>query len=149
MLQHRVEDGAGDGVRTEDVTTPNVMAALSNRIEKFVFDADVEMGFSKWYSRYKEVFTEDARQLSESARVRLLCEKLDNVTFEKHQRHVLPRSVSDIGYRDTVDNLKHLFDFKAFEFTTKYQCLKLEKSVNEDYLTYTGSQRILRESETP
>ncbi|KAK5971408.1 Retroviral aspartyl protease, partial [Trichostrongylus colubriformis] len=138
MLQHRVEDGAGDRVRTEDVTTPNVMAALSNRIEKFVFDADVEMGFSRWYSRYKEVFTEDARQLPESARVRLLCEKLDNVTFEKYQRHVLPRNVSDIGYQDTVDNLKHLFDFKASEFTTKYQCLKLEKNENEDYLTYTG-----------
>ncbi|KAK5964386.1 hypothetical protein GCK32_010053 [Trichostrongylus colubriformis] len=105
MLQHRVEDGAGDRVRTEDVTTPNVMAALSNRIEKFVFDADVEMGFSRWYSRYKEVFTEDARQLSESAR--------------------------------------QLFDFKASEFTTKYQCLKLEKSVNEDYLTYTGSDITL------
>ncbi|KAK5976310.1 hypothetical protein GCK32_004449 [Trichostrongylus colubriformis] len=97
------------------------MAALSKRIEKFVFDADVEMGFSIWYSRYKEVFTEDARQLPEPARVRLLCEKLDNVTFEKYQRHVLPRNVSDIGYQNTVDNLKQLFDFKASEFTAKYQ----------------------------
>ncbi|KAK5977756.1 hypothetical protein GCK32_022680 [Trichostrongylus colubriformis] len=138
MLQHRVEGGAGDRVRSEDVPTPNVMAALSNRIENFVFNADVEMGFSRWYSRYKEVFTEDARQLPEPARVRLLCEKLDNVAFEKYQRHVLPRNVSDIGYQDTVDNLKQLFDFRASEFTTKYQCLKLEKSVNKDYLTYTG-----------
>ncbi|PIO69206.1 hypothetical protein TELCIR_08981 [Teladorsagia circumcincta] len=138
MLLCRVENGAGDKVRTEEVSTPNVMAALSNRIEKFVFDAEMEMGFSRWYSRYKEVFTEDARQLSEAARVRLLCEKLDNVTFEKYQRHVLPRNVSDIGYQETVDNLKYLFDFKASEFTTKYQCLKLEKNSNEDYLAYTG-----------
>ncbi|KAK5974935.1 hypothetical protein GCK32_018558 [Trichostrongylus colubriformis] len=126
MLQHRVEDG--DRVRTEDVTTPNVLAALSNRIEKFVFDADVEMGFSRWYSRYKEVFNEDARQLPEPAEVRLLCEKLDNVTYEKYQRHVLPRNVSDIGYQGTVDNLKHLFDFKTSEFTAKYQRLELEKN---------------------
>ncbi|VDP11472.1 unnamed protein product [Heligmosomoides polygyrus] len=69
-------------------------------------------------SKYKEVLVDDARQLRESARVRLPCEKLDSTTIEKYQRHVLPRENT--------------------EFTTRYQCLKLEKSDSEDYLTYTG-----------
>ncbi|VDP26604.1 unnamed protein product, partial [Heligmosomoides polygyrus] len=118
--------------------TPSVMAALCNRIEKFVFDADKEMAFSRWYARYKAFFTLEAEQLSEATRVGLLCEKLDVVTFEKYQRHALPKNVSDIGYDETVETLKKLFDFKASEFTTKYQCLKLEKNAAEDYLTYTG-----------
>ena len=64
---------------------PNMMSALSNRIEKFNFDPEADECFSKWYARYKEVFVEDAKQLPESARVRLLCEKLDKECFEKYQ----------------------------------------------------------------
>ncbi|VDO37202.1 unnamed protein product [Haemonchus placei] len=39
ILLHRVEDGAGDRAKTEEVPMQNVMAALSNRFGKFVFDA--------------------------------------------------------------------------------------------------------------
>ncbi|KIH59896.1 integrase core domain protein [Ancylostoma duodenale] len=95
------------------------------------------MAFTKWYARYKEVFLEDAGQLSESARVRLLCEKLDGNSFEKYQRHVLPKEVTSIGFEETVETLKQVFDVRASEFTTRYQCLKL-KCDSEDYLTYTG-----------
>ncbi|XGW15781.1 hypothetical protein V3C99_001322, partial [Haemonchus contortus] len=122
----------------EPLALPNVMAALSNRIEKFVFDPEADMSFTKWFSRYKEVFSEDAKQLSENNKVRLLCEKLDSVTFDKYQRHILPKDVSQIGFDETVEVLKQLFDYKTSLFTTRYQCLKLEKSDAEDYLTYTG-----------
>ncbi|PIO60092.1 zinc knuckle [Teladorsagia circumcincta] len=99
---------------------PNMMAALSNRIEKFVFDPDADMSFSKWFSRYKEVFSEDAKQLTESNKVRLFCEKLDSMTFEKYQRHVLPEDVSQIGFNATIEALKQLFDYKTSLFTTRY-----------------------------
>ncbi|VDL63729.1 unnamed protein product [Nippostrongylus brasiliensis] len=135
LLLDRSEAGSGDRFAPEE--RPNVMAAISNRIEKFVFDPEKEMACSRWYARYKDIFTEEARQLPEGAKVRIICEKLDVVTFEKYQRHVLPKDVSDISFEETIETLKKLFNFKASEFTTKYQCLKLEKSVVEDYLTYT------------
>ncbi|KAK5967138.1 hypothetical protein GCK32_011308 [Trichostrongylus colubriformis] len=123
----------------EQVTLPNVMAALSNRIEKFIFDTEADMSFSKWFSRYKEVFSEDGKQLTESSKVRLLCETLDSVAFDKYQWHVLPRDVSQIGFDETVEALKQLFDHKTSLFiTSPVQCLKLEKSDAEDYLSYTG-----------
>ncbi|KIH69599.1 hypothetical protein ANCDUO_00043, partial [Ancylostoma duodenale] len=125
--------GSGQNNATSEVASvPNMMAALSNRIAKFVFDPDTDLCFTRWYARYKEVFVEDAKQLSESARMRLLCEKLDSNTFEKYQRHVLPKT-----FEESVETLKQLF-VKASEFTTKYQCLKLEKSDSEEFLTYTG-----------
>ncbi|EYC24344.1 hypothetical protein Y032_0014g2450 [Ancylostoma ceylanicum] len=131
--------GQGQGSATSEVASvPSLMSALSNRIDKFVFDPDTDMCFTRWYSRYKEVFVEDAKQLSESARVRLLCEKMDSNTFEKYQRHVLPKEVTSISFEESVETLKQLFDVKASEFTTRYQCLKLEKGDSEDYLTYTG-----------
>ncbi|VDO17907.1 unnamed protein product, partial [Haemonchus placei] len=96
------------------------------------------MSFAKWFSRYKKVFSEGAKQLQENNKVKLLCEKLDSVTFDKFQRHILPKDVSQIGFDETVEVLKQLFVHKISLFTTRYQCLKLEKSDVEDYLTYTG-----------
>ncbi|VDL68524.1 unnamed protein product, partial [Nippostrongylus brasiliensis] len=128
----------GSGHGSEEVSVPNVMSALSHRIDRFIFDPEVDMGFSRWFSRYKEVLMNDAKQLPESARVRLLCEKLDTVSFEKYQRHVLPREVSEIGFDETVFTLRQLFDLKSSEFTTKYQSLNLEKNDSEDFLTYMG-----------
>ncbi|EYC08320.1 hypothetical protein Y032_0066g3698 [Ancylostoma ceylanicum] len=71
----------------EMASVPNVMSALSSRIDKFVFDPNTDMRFTEWFMRYKDVFVEDAKQLTESARVRLLCEKLDAGNFERYQRH--------------------------------------------------------------
>ncbi|KIH43111.1 hypothetical protein ANCDUO_26890, partial [Ancylostoma duodenale] len=136
FLKHLSGQGQSSAT-TEVASVPNVMAALSNRIEKFVFDPETDMSFTKWYTRYKEVFVEDAKQLIESARVRLLCEKLDSDTFERYQRHVLPKEVTSIGFEETVATLKELFDVKTSEFTLRYQCLKLEKMDSEDYLVYT------------
>ncbi|VDP03772.1 unnamed protein product [Heligmosomoides polygyrus] len=83
----------------------------------FLFDPDVDSCFSKWYLRYRAVFVEDAKQRPESARVRLLCKKLDVASFEKYQRHVLPKEVSEIGFDETVNTLKQVFDVKTSEFT--------------------------------
>ncbi|VDO32420.1 unnamed protein product [Heligmosomoides polygyrus] len=121
----------------EAMSVPSAMAALSNKIDRFVFGPDVDSCFSKWYLRYRAVFVEDAKQLPESAKVRLLCEKLDAASFEKYRRHVLPKEVSEIGFEETVNTPKQLFDVKTSEFTTRYQCLKLEKKECEDYITYT------------
>ncbi|PIO68868.1 hypothetical protein TELCIR_09329 [Teladorsagia circumcincta] len=128
IMERIPERGQGDGQPVEPMSLPNMMTALSNRIEKFEFDPEADMTFSKWFSRYKDVFFEDAKQLTESAKVRLLCEKLDSVSFEKYQRHVLPREKSQIGFGETVEILKELFDCKSSLFTTRYQCLKLKKS---------------------
>ncbi|KIH64219.1 hypothetical protein ANCDUO_05476 [Ancylostoma duodenale] len=144
FLKHMAGQGQSSAA-SEVASVPSMMSALSHRIEKFVFDPETEMRFTRWYTRYKEVFVEDARQLTESARVRLLCEKLDADTFERYQRHVLPKEVTSIGFEETVATLKELFDVKTSEFTLRYQCLKLEKSDTEDYLVYTG--RSQREAE--
>ncbi|EYC34033.1 hypothetical protein Y032_0001g21 [Ancylostoma ceylanicum] len=52
----------------EMASVPNVMSAMSSRIDKFVFDPNTDMCFTKWFLRYKDVFVEDAKQLTESAR---------------------------------------------------------------------------------
>ncbi|KIH64820.1 reverse transcriptase [Ancylostoma duodenale] len=56
------------GATSEVASVPNMMSALINRIEKFVFDPEMDMALTKWYTRYKEVFVEEAKQLAERAR---------------------------------------------------------------------------------
>uniref|UniRef100_A0A0N4X3B4 Protein C10 n=1 Tax=Haemonchus placei TaxID=6290 RepID=A0A0N4X3B4_HAEPC len=46
-IMDRAPERDGAAKPEEQVTLPNVMAALSNRIEKFIFDPDADMSFSK------------------------------------------------------------------------------------------------------
>ncbi|VDO58908.1 unnamed protein product [Haemonchus placei] len=98
IIDRGPEHDQGAAKPEEQVTLPTMMAALSNRIKKLIFDPDADMSFSKWFSRYKEVISEDAKQLTETNRVRLLCERLDSVIFDKY--HVLPRNVFQIGFNE-------------------------------------------------
>ncbi|KAK5981542.1 Zinc knuckle [Trichostrongylus colubriformis] len=90
----------------EQVTLPNVMAALSNRIEKFIFDLDADMSFSKC----------DVRQVPEACPTQ--------GCFQNRIRRD-GRSI-ETALRSQGITVHH-----------KNQCLKLEKSNAEDYLTYT------------
>ncbi|EYC13946.1 hypothetical protein Y032_0042g617 [Ancylostoma ceylanicum] len=138
MFSKHLAGQGQDSATSEVALIPSMMSALSNRIGKFVFNSDVDMGFTKWYPRYKEVFVEDVKQLTEGARVRFSCEKLDAETFERYQRHVVPKEVTSIGFEETVATLKQLFDVKTSEFTLRCQCLKGEKSDTEDHSVCTG-----------
>ncbi|KAK5968645.1 hypothetical protein GCK32_015644 [Trichostrongylus colubriformis] len=100
----------------EQATLPNVMAALSNRIEKFVFDPDADMSFSKWFSKYKS----EIRQVPEACPT----------------QGCFPNRI-------TLEAVKQLFGYKTSLFTTTYQYLKLEKSDAELPDVYWSCERIL------
>ncbi|KAK6060618.1 hypothetical protein COOONC_01721 [Cooperia oncophora] len=93
---------------------------------------------------FREIMDEQknviANVMNEQKNNWLSAKKLDpNIFGEKYPANVAgQRDVTEIGFTETVDILKQLFDFKSSLFTTRYQCLKLEKSQSEDFLTYTG-----------
>ncbi|KAK6037136.1 hypothetical protein COOONC_25359 [Cooperia oncophora] len=129
LLDRIPERGQGDCNTTEHIALPNLMAALSNRIEKFVVRPGCRHDFLQMVFKIQGC----------SQKSDWLYEKIWIIlSFEKYQRHVLPRDVTDNGFTEKVVLLKQLFDFKSSLFTTRYQCLELEKSHSEDFLTYTG-----------
>ncbi|KIH66679.1 hypothetical protein ANCDUO_02994 [Ancylostoma duodenale] len=69
FMKHMPEQGQSNST-SELASVPNIMSALSNGIEKFVFDPEMDMAFSKWYARYKDIIVEGAMQLTESTRHR-------------------------------------------------------------------------------
>ncbi|EYB94908.1 hypothetical protein Y032_0166g85 [Ancylostoma ceylanicum] len=81
---------------------------------------------------------EDGASLAEDARLRLLLGKLDNDSFERYKRQILPKTPSQVSYNETVTTLREMFDVKQSLFTLRFQCLNLEKKDSEDFMEYTG-----------
>jgi hypothetical protein len=140
--------GGGVGVGTSQhmvqtdcvaARTAERLATLSQRIKQ-KFDADCEgvYAFSVWYGRYRELFQVDGADLDDKAKVRLLLEQLSDSVHENYKRQLMPDDPYAVGFDETIEKLKELYDTDVSSFTLRYQCLKLEKSCDETLLDYTG-----------
>ena len=52
------------------------MDALASSISEFRYEAESDVMFSAWFSRYDDLFNQDASRLDDAAKVRLLVRKL-------------------------------------------------------------------------
>jgi hypothetical protein len=120
------------------VSSSRLMSDISRRIPLFSFDPDSEDAFSTWYERHKNTFLVDGKSLSETDKVRLLLERLDESSFTKYKKHTLPEDVFDVKFDDTITSLKELFDKSASLFTQRYQLLRFDKANSQDLLEYMG-----------
>lgn len=146
MLAQQTMGGIATGVQASTAQGSSVagscnarlMADLSSRLSHFSYDPESDLTFSKWYDRHSEIFTVEGVALDEKGRVRLLIEKLDSDTFERYKRHVIPKSVWDIKFDDTVKTLKELFDTKVPVYTRRFRCFEIEMNDGEDFMHYVG-----------
>lgn len=111
---------------------------LSDRMEKFVYDAEENRTFERWYARYQTIFGTDATAMTNAQRVCLLTEKLTASDYDKFADTILPLDVATIPFDDAVVTLKRIFGRKESTFSLRYQCLKLEKLDGEDYAEYAA-----------
>jgi hypothetical protein len=119
--------------------TAELLATLSQRIkQKFDMDSDGSYAFSMWYGRYRELFNVDAACLDDKARVRLLLEQLSDSVHESFKRQLMPEDPYAKTFDETVKKLGELYDTDVSRFTQRYQCLKLDKCMDESLLDYTG-----------
>ena len=113
--------------------------ALSKTIEMFRYDEENGLTFDLWWSRYEDIFTNDANQLDDAGKVRLLLRKLDTITFTKYSNYILPKSTKEYNLNKTVLNLKSLFGLQISVFHYRYNCLQTVKNITEDFSTYAGT----------
>lgn len=67
--------------KSEEFSTEFLMETISNSISsEFIYDPDSDATFEKWYSKYKDLFKDDAKKLDEKTRLRILLRKLDRVS---------------------------------------------------------------------
>lgn len=115
-----------------------LMDTISNSISTFTYDADSGLTFESWYNRHEDAFTIDGKELDDASKTRLLLRKIDSVSHERYTNYVLPKNPREIKFDETVETLKKIFGRKISDFATRYQCLKFEKKINQDFLTYAG-----------
>lgn len=105
-----------------------IIETLANSMTEFVFDLDSNSTFENWYVRYKDLFADDAKQLDEKAKIRLLLRKFNNQAYSKYVNVILPREPQEISFDETISKLNELFGPGESTFNTRYQCLQIYKT---------------------
>ncbi|CAI2738769.1 unnamed protein product, partial [Dicrocoelium dendriticum] len=77
--------------------------ALANGIQEFSYDPDSGNTFLAWYKRYEDIFIVDGSALDESAKVRLLMQKLGCSEHTRYCNYILPKHPRDYTLQETVE----------------------------------------------
>lgn len=112
--------------------------SLANTIEQFSFDPESNSTFETWYSRYEDVFLEDAKILSDPAKVRLLMRKLDLSAHDRYSNFILPDTPKEKTFIETTTILKQIFAKPDSLFCSRWKCLQTRKDKNEDFTSYAA-----------
>ncbi|XP_040158056.1 uncharacterized protein K02A2.6-like [Anopheles arabiensis] len=112
------------------------MDALASSISEFRYEAESDVTFSAWFSRYDDLFKQDASRLDDAAKVRLLVRKLGTTEHSRYTSFILPRVPRDVSFQDTVSILSSLFGRAESLVSKRYKCMKLTKAQSEDILTF-------------
>lgn len=80
-----------------------LIESLSTVMTEFTFDLECNSTFGNWYSRYNDLFSEDANNLSDSAKSRLLLRKLDTPAHTKFVNYILPKQPVDYTFDEIVE----------------------------------------------
>lgn len=107
---------------------------LARSIENFT--PSENSTFGQWYARNKSVFITDGASLSDDARTRLLLRKLSQEAYDKYVNLILPKKPDEVKFKDTVEELSSMFGETKSLFQQRYDCLNVEKSPSEDFVTY-------------
>ena len=116
----------------------HTMDVLSRSITEFRYDPDSDHTFSKWYTRYKDLFETDAQQIDDAAKVRLLLRKISSLCYDKYVDYILPKQSKELDFKVTVETLTKVFGRQQSIFNSRFSCLQTVKKDNEDYVTFAA-----------
>lgn len=114
------------------------MDLLANSLTEFFFDPQSKVTFGTWYERYEDVFTVDAANMDDAAKVRLLLRKLDPNSHSQYIHFILPKKPSENTFEQTVEILKTMFGEPESLFSIRYNCLKMVKKSNDDHIVFAS-----------
>lgn len=125
-------------VPDQQASVEKTMESLAKSMSEFCYDPDNGVTFQTWYSRYTDWFNEDAKHLDDAAKVRLLVRKLNTVSYARYANYILPQEPREKSFEETKKILEVIFGRQMSLFNTRYNCLKLQKQGDDDFITYAG-----------
>ncbi|XP_053663322.1 uncharacterized protein LOC128712454 [Anopheles marshallii] len=103
---------------------------------KFRYEKEAGITFKQWYSRYADLFQNDAARIDAPAKVRLMLRKLGTAEHDRYLSFILPHRPSDFSFEETVEKLSALFDDQETILSKRFKCLQMTKKRTEDLLVY-------------
>ncbi|XP_055542990.1 uncharacterized protein K02A2.6-like [Wyeomyia smithii] len=113
-----------------------ILDSLAGIIKEFHYEAESNLTFAGWYSRYDDLFEKDASLLDDEAKVRLLLRKMGAMEHERYVSFILPKLPKDFSLSQTVEKLKGLFGAKESVISRRYRCLQVSKNPTEDHIAF-------------
>ncbi|XP_062713344.1 uncharacterized protein LOC134290257 [Aedes albopictus] len=113
-----------------------ILDSLASNIKEFRYDPENNVTFAVWYSRYEDLFENNASRLDGEAKVRLLMRKLGMSEHERYVSFILPKAPKEFDFPTTVKKLSALFGAAESVISRRYRCLQISKQPQEDYVSY-------------
>lgn len=113
-----------------------ILDSLAGNIKEFHYEVESNLTFACWFSRYDDLFAQDASRLDDEAKVRLLLRKMGTVEHERYVSYILPKLPKDFSFTQTVEKLKGLFGAKESVISRRYRCLQVSKTPTEDHIAF-------------
>lgn len=128
-------NGGGPVVYNQDRLADSISKCITS---EFIYDPDANVTFKLWFSKYRDLFEEDAKDLDDAKKVRMLLRKLGTREHQQYVAHVLPKEPKEFNFKETVETLERRFGLKETLFRSRFKCLRVAKTSSEDYFTYAG-----------
>ncbi|CAH8538525.1 unnamed protein product [Schistosoma rodhaini] len=122
---------------TDDAAKSNVDHII-NSIHEFNFDGSSGITFETWFKKYEDLFKVDLRKLDDAAKVRILLRKLGTAEHERYSNFILPKNPRDFTFDETIEILSQIFAEQSSLFNIRYQCLKITKAAEDDWVKHAG-----------
>ncbi|XP_055903103.1 uncharacterized protein K02A2.6-like [Eupeodes corollae] len=125
-------------MKKERSTAEYTMEVLAKNIQDFHYDEENGVTFAQWFERFATTFKENARALTEDAKVRLLLRKWGASEYSRYVNLILPNTPASFDFSTTIEKLSKIFGQSESIFNTRFHCLQTTKSSCEDYTAYTS-----------
>ncbi|CAH8549162.1 unnamed protein product [Schistosoma turkestanicum] len=112
--------------------------SIVNSIHEFHFDGLAGVTFESWFKKYEDLFKVDLNNLDDATKVRILLRKLGTIEHERYSNFILPKNSRDFSFDATIDTLSQIFSEQSSLFNIRYQCLKIIKSNEDDWVKHAG-----------
>lgn len=85
------------------------------------------------------MFDVDAKDLADEAKVK--------VRLLRYANYILPKLPREVNFKDTKRNLEKIFDQQMSLFNRRYNCLKISKHHEDDFVSYAHAGTVNRKYE--
>lgn len=118
---------------TADERPEQAIQALSKTFENFHYAPDKGSTFQAWYTRYASIFSKDAKDWEDSAKIRLIMRKLETPDYNRFINFLAPTDVETLTFVDAVSKLKSYFDIEVSLFNRRFNCLRVQRHEDEQF----------------